>query len=68
MGATIAVLVSAAAFTLYHQRHAWPEVTFFFLAGVYFGAIYVVRGFGIVVGVHALYDIITVSLLSSSST
>jgi membrane protease YdiL (CAAX protease family) len=65
LGAAIAVIVSAAAFTWYHQLHAWPDVIFYFFAGLYFGAIYVVRGFGIVVGVHALYDIITVSLLTS---
>lgn len=65
VGATIAVIVSAATFTWYHQLHAWSDVSFYFLAGLYFGAIYVVRGFGIVVGVHAMYDIITVSLLSS---
>jgi hypothetical protein len=34
---------------------------------LYFGAIYVIRGFGIVVGVHALYDIVTFSLLGQHS-
>ena len=36
------------------------RLTFFFAAGLYFGLIYMFRGFGIVVGVHAVYDIITV--------
>jgi hypothetical protein len=70
VGATVAVVVSAAAFAAYHPLRAADgslsvqKLTFLFLAGLYFGAIYVVRGFGIVVGVHALYDVLTVSLLS----
>jgi membrane protease YdiL (CAAX protease family) len=73
VGAIVAVVVAAAAFTAYHPLTgpdggiSIQKVTFFFLAGLYFGAIYVVRGFGIVVAVHALYDILTVSLLSFSA-
>jgi len=71
MGAIIAVFVSAAAFTAYHPLTtetgslSAQKVAFYFVAGLYFGAVYVMRGFGIVVAVHALYDIITFSLLSS---
>jgi hypothetical protein len=67
-GAAIAVAVSAAAFMLYHPlqdasgRFVPASAIFFFLAGLYFGAVYAARGFGIVVGVHALYDIIIVCL------
>ncbi len=66
LGAGIAIIVSAAAFTWYHPLEAAGggistyRLTFFFVAGLYFGLIYVLRGFGIVVGVHAMYDIITV--------
>ena len=60
-GATIAVIISAIAFTIYHPLDGTGSVVFYFLAGLYFGSIYVVRGFGIVVGVHAVYDIIMVS-------
>jgi membrane protease YdiL (CAAX protease family) len=73
VGAVVAVVVSAAAFTAYHplgDGHGGlsiQKVCFFFIAGLYFGAIYVVRGFGIVVGVHAAYDVITVSLLTAST-
>ncbi len=68
-GVQIAVVVSAAAFTAYHPLRdatgafSMPRVTFYLLAGLYFGAVYVVRGFGIVVGVHAFYDIMVVSML-----
>lgn len=74
LGATVAVIVAAAAFTAYHPLTgpdgvvSAQKVVFFLLAGLYFGAVYVVRGFGIVVAVHALYDILTVSLLSMSAT
>lgn len=70
LGAAIAVGVSASAFTWYHPPQEMAsgrtiqELSFYFLAGLYFGAIYVQRGFGIVVAVHALYDILTLSLLA----
>ena len=66
-GAIIAVIISATAFTIYHPLPGIGSVVFYFLAGLYFGSVYVVRGFGIVVGVHAVYDIIMVSMLPSSS-
>lgn len=73
VGSIVAVVVSAAAFTAYHPL-AGPDGTistqklsFFFLAGLYFGAVYVARGFGIAVAVHAMYDVLTVSLLSPSN-
>lgn len=62
-GATIAVIISAIAFTIYHPLDGTGSMAFYFLAGLYFGSVYVVRGFGIVVGVHAIYDIIMVSML-----
>jgi hypothetical protein len=68
VGATIAVIVSAAAFTWYHPlqdetgQPAWSRVAFYFVAGLYFGAIYVTRGFGIVVAVHVLYDMVMVTI------
>jgi hypothetical protein len=73
IGAGVAVVVAAAAFAAYHPLDgpdgsmSTQRLLFFFLAGLYFGAVYVVRGFGIVVAVHALYDILTVSLLSVSA-
>lgn len=69
VGASIAVIISAAAFTWYHPLEgiggsvSMVKLTFFFVAGLYFGIVYVLRGFGIVVAVHALYDIITISTL-----
>lgn len=68
LGAAIAVCVSAAAFSWYHAPGSPSAAIFYFLAGVYFGGVYVIRGFGIVVGTHALYDIITFSLTSSAAS
>lgn len=62
-----AVLLSAVAFGLYHFRftpddpfHA-GRFLFYTLAGVYFAGVYVLRGFGIVVATHAIYDAIVVT-------
>ena len=74
LGAGIAVVVSAAAFTGYHPLNddagalSWRRVGFYFLAGLYFGVVYVVRGFGIVVATHAFYDVLVVSMLTDSGT
>ena len=72
LGAGIAVVVSAAAFTAYHPLNddagvlSLRRVGFYFLAGLYFGVVYVVRGFGIVVATHAFYDVLVVSMLTDS--
>ena len=72
-GAIISVVVSAAAFAAYHPLDdaqgnlSMQNLVFYFAAGLYFGAIFIARGFGIVVGVHALYDVIMVSLMPSAS-
>ncbi len=70
VGAAIAVVISAVAFTAYHPLRdatgalSLRRMAFYFLAGLYFGIVYVVRGFGIVVGTHAFYDVLVVSMLT----
>lgn len=65
-GSTAAVAISAVAFAWYHDLAAADgtidlrRAGFFVVAGVYFGVVFLLRGFGIVVAVHALYDIVTV--------
>ncbi len=68
-GRAIAILAAAVAFALYHDVRT-PEgavdtwaFSFYLGAGVFFGAIYVWRGFGIVVATHALYDLAVLVLL-----
>lgn len=70
-GALAAVFVSAVAFALYHfaslnitewTGRQWRHFVFYLLAGFYFAAVYLWRGFGIVVGTHAIYDLLVVTL------
>jgi len=59
---TVAVAGSAIAFAVYHDPRLASgapdlyKLVFIALAGAYLGNVYVLRGFGIVVGAHALYD------------
>lgn len=57
--------------TLLHQgpgaalaRVKWGNALFYTAAGVYFACIYLSRGFGVVVGTHAAYDLAVLVLLS----
>ena len=66
-----AVVVSSLGFALIHfsfagGHHAFhaTKMLFFTVAGVYFAAIYLTRGFGIVVAVHALYDVLVFTKLA----
>ena len=56
----IAVLATAAAFTLYHNPSSMPDTTVAFVAaaGVYLGALYVLRGFAVAVIAHIGYDLV----------
>ena len=59
--AIAAVLISAFAFALYHFSSANPftpgRCLFYTGAGIYLAGVYVLRGFGIVAGTHAVYDV-----------
>jgi len=64
----VAVVLAALAFAAYHPLRGatgaieWPVFASLFMAGLYFGALYVVRGFGIAVAAHASYDIIVTAV------
>jgi membrane protease YdiL (CAAX protease family) len=55
------VLIGALAFSAYHylgdEPFAWRAFLFRTAAGIYFGVLYLLRGFGITAGSHAAYDI-----------
>jgi membrane protease YdiL (CAAX protease family) len=60
-----AAIASALLFGIYHfhfmpdiEPFRWPLFTFYFLGGVYFTGLYVLRGFGITVGAHITYNLI----------
>ncbi|MGE3109349.1 MAG: CPBP family glutamic-type intramembrane protease [Phycisphaerales bacterium] len=70
VAATIAVVGAAIAFALYHHTRLatgdmdWPKTLFIVAAGLYFGMLYILRGFGIVVGTHAIYDVLVLVMLT----
>jgi len=70
LAASIAVVGAAIAFALYHHTRLatgeldWPRMLFLTAAGLYFGMLYILRGFGIVVGTHAIYDVLVLVLLT----
>lgn len=72
VGLGVAIAVSAVLFTAAHPlRGATGElvpqrVAFYLLAGLYFAAVYVARGFGIAVATHAAYDIATYLFIMKS--
>jgi membrane protease YdiL (CAAX protease family) len=64
-----AVLVSSLGFALVHflgdhNPFTMIKMMFYTVAGIYFAAIYINRGFGIVVAVHALYDVLVFTKLA----
>ena len=66
----LSVLISAALFSAHHHVvfvdgqlgrtavFSWIEFGFRTIAGIYFAALFAIRGFGITAGTHAFYDII----------
>lgn len=64
-----AVAVSSLGFALVHfvgdhNPFTMIKMLFYTVAGIYFAAIYLTRGFGIVVAVHALYDVLVFTKLA----
>lgn len=69
-GTAIAVVLAGLAFALYHRPDLpaeWPKFLFFTLSGIYLGAVYTMRGFGIVVGTHAVYDVLVLVIFPAFS-
>jgi membrane protease YdiL (CAAX protease family) len=68
LATVLIVLIPAVLFSAYHylgdEHFAWGSFVFRSLAGVYFGLVFLVRGFGITAGAHAAYDIWIVALLA----
>ena len=69
MSLLLALCVSSIAFALYHPLRGVDGVfvparfIFFLGGGLYFGLMYVYRGFGIAAATHALFDIATALLM-----
>lgn len=71
VGYLLAALASSVAFALYHDVSApgggvnVALAVFYTLAGLYFAGLFVLRGFGIVVMVHTLYDVMVLVVIGS---
>lgn len=72
-GSVVATVVSAVAFALYHH-HTDPSglvdrrlLLFYTAAGLYFGSLFLLRGFGVVVATHALYDVVALVLIRNTN-
>lgn len=73
--APIMLVAAAIAFSLYHpqvwedgtlfkSRLLWGPFIFRALAGLYLGGLFLLRGFGVVVGAHTFYNVYVVLVLS----
>jgi membrane protease YdiL (CAAX protease family) len=67
----VAIVASSLAFAFYHNLRVGPGAELslpllltYFVGGAYFAIIFVLRGFGIVVAAHAIYDIIALVILA----
>jgi membrane protease YdiL (CAAX protease family) len=60
------VVISAATFSAYHMlgigHVPWQAFVFIALRGVFYGIIFLERGFGLSVGVHTTYDLMFLAL------
>ena len=65
----LVVLLSAVMFSGYHylgpEAFRWRTFAFRTLAGVYFGVLFLTRGFGVTAATHAAYDILVLLILPS---
>jgi len=72
-GRVLAVIGAAVAFAMFHDLSTLPPDArlgarlYLLMAGAYLGLVYVLRGLGIVVGVHALFDAIVLLAMTDSA-
>lgn len=65
-GSLLAVAITSALFAVYHfgpgNPYTMARFALYFVAGAYLASVYLIRGFGICVGVHAAYDVFVFSV------
>lgn len=68
-GLIVAVILSALAFAWHHDAVASNGALnlrlalFYTIAGIYFGVLFLARGFGIAVGAHLMYDLLVLVVM-----
>ena len=69
LGVLLIVLISAFLFSAYHylgwEPFQWRTFVFRTVAGLYFGVIFLLRGFGVTAGSHAAYDLVVAGLIAA---
>jgi membrane protease YdiL (CAAX protease family) len=67
-GTLLVVVISALMFSGYHylgpETFRWRTFAFRTLAGIYFGVLFLARGFGVTAATHAAYDILVLLVLA----
>ncbi len=67
-GTLLVVVISALMFSGYHylgpEVFRWRTFAFRTLAGIYFGVLFLARGFGVTAATHAAYDILVLLILA----
>jgi membrane protease YdiL (CAAX protease family) len=63
---SIAVILSAAAFTWYHDLAGLTptQVAFYAIAGIYLSLLFLWRGFGVAVGTHVTYNVVVAAAMA----
>lgn len=71
-GFLVGLIVSSIAFAWYHDQIFMLDgslnlrmAIFYFMAGMYFGLLFLMRGLGIAVGVHLFYDLLVLVIIPS---
>lgn len=71
-GFVVGLIVSSIAFAWHHDQIFMLDGSinfrmafFYFMAGMYFGILFLMRGLGIAVGVHLLYDLLVLVIIPS---
>ncbi len=69
MAKVLAIAASAVLFAMHHDTALatggtdWRLFSFYTMAGIYFGILFLGRGLGIAVGVHACYDLLVLVVM-----
>lgn len=72
VGYCLAAILASAAFATYHDIWTpggvnWGLAAYCMVAGLYLSGVFIFRGFGLAVAVHALYDVVALVVIPTSN-